>query len=273
LKTVVITTYDRERYLLEVNLRSIAKYLEPCKVIYIYCDKSNKYDEWVEWFDTYLRPLAPTHHIETYDSNYFYDSSLVREQLHFAWALKIFVSQVVDEPFYWSIDSKNFFFKPTTFEQLKEIYPVDCSDFAEDLVKKYQSMYSIPNTVYKINSHPFKFTTEICKEMVDRGLDFNDNHYDDCFSFQAYCYYKGIEVSPGECDFNSSLYGHKEWESSPDPRFIVNYMKVKSNDSIRVTGIHRVVCEKYLNKDSFNSIIFHVGGKDLIPTSTPWTFN
>ena len=63
--TLVVTTYDEERYFLEVQVRSIAKYLSPCKLVYIYCDSSNNYTEWLSWFETHLKPLIPHHIVAT----------------------------------------------------------------------------------------------------------------------------------------------------------------------------------------------------------------
>jgi len=273
-KTIVIITYDYERYLLEINLRSINKYLEPCEIIIIYCDKNLQYNNWLTWAQKCIVPLIPNHTIHLYDCNYFYQASTVKNWRNFAYALKLFASSVVSSDCYWSLDSKSFFFKPTIFTQLLEEFPRDLflEGYRDDL-SYFSNTYEIQNTKYKMWTHPFKFITSICREMVAQKINFELHpdlmvNYSEQLNYQAFCYKNNIELSPGQCSVNNSIaYPGRKYSAKQ----LIAYMKSK-DPAVRCTGIHVSVAEKF-DKNTFNAIITYVGGKDLIPKSTPWTFN
>lgn len=276
--TLVVTTYDEERYFLEVQVRSIAKYLSPCKLVYIYCDSSNNYTEWLSWFETHLKPLIPHHIVATYDSSHFYDTSKIddsNEWYSLACMLKIYASRVVSEKDYWDLDSKYFFFKPCTLKDFKEVYPYDMSGSEwMPAVEFHQNKFSIDTTVFKPNIHPYKFDTKICKElatMIDESSFWGGEHFDDVFSYQCYCISKGYELTPGECNDNNSLV-----TADLGKHYNFNQMLgvMKSRDkNIKVTGIHRRVCMAQLNETTFNALVSAVGGRELIPQSTNWLFD
>lgn len=270
-KTIVTVTYDKERYLLELQIRSINKYLEPCEIILIYCDKQNKYDEWQSWINNNIISLAPNHKIVTYNANLFYDISKVISWQSFAYSLRIFCSVVVNTENYWILDTKVFFYKPTRFDQLLEQYPRNLVNTEFEVVlKEIQSYYSIINTYFKTNITPFKFNTAIAKLMVEKGVNFNNTNegYAEIYYYQAFCYKNGFQLTSGSCHVNNSI---------AYPRFnysgkqLVAYMKSK-DPAVRCTGIHTAVAKK-LDKNTFDAVIAYVGGKDLIPITTRWIFN
>jgi hypothetical protein len=270
-KTIVTVTYDKERYFLELHIRSINKYLEPCEIILIYCDKHNKYDDWLFWVNNNISPLAPKHKIVTYNAEFFYDISKVISWQSFAYSLRIFCSTVVNTENYWIFDTKVFFFKPTTFDQLLEQYPRNLldTDF-EEVLREIQSYYSIINTYFKTNTTPFKFNTAITKLMVEKGINFNNTNvgYAEIYYYQAFCFKNGIQLTSGSCDVNNSIaYSGYNYSSKQ----LIAYMKSK-DPAVRCTGLHRAVAEK-LDKNTFDVIIAYVGGKDLKPITTPWIFN
>jgi hypothetical protein len=270
-KTIVIVTYDLERYFLELQIKSINKYLEPCEIIIIYCDKNLQYNEWLTWAQKCIVPVVPNHTVHLYDCNYFYQASTVKNWRNFAYALKLFASLVVSSDCYWSLDSKNFFFKPTIFTKLLEQYPINLvnTDFEEGL-KKIHSYYGITNTYFKINTTPFKFNVEICKLMIEKGINFTDSNvsYAEIFYHQAFCYKNGIEMTSGDCIVNNSTVFPGHYYSGKQ---LVAYMKSK-DPAVRCTGIHTDVAKK-LDKNTFDAVIAYVGGKDLIPITTRWIFN
>lgn len=272
--TLVVTTYDEERYFLEIQIRSIAKYLSPCNLIYIYCDPNNNYTKWLNWFEENLKPLVPNFTVSTYNNFYFFDSSNYKGSWkNLAWSMKIFASSKVETDNYWDLDSKNFFFKEANLSSFKEVFPFDMAGSEWDpVLQRLHERFNITNTIFKSNVVPFKYITSISRELSSI-LDMNgvDIEIDNILYYQAYIHSKGYTVSPGECFANNSLVTY-DFGKIYTVRQIYQIMKQRDSN-ITVTGIHKDICKNQLNKKEFDRLVCLVGGKELIPTSTPWVFN
>lgn len=272
--TVVIVTYEKETWFLEIQLRSIAKFLEPCNIVLVFCSAEGNFTKWKLFVETHFQSILPNHSLTILTAHDIYSrTSEVTWWQSFAYSLRILVADYIHTKDYWITDTKNFWFKPTTFDQMLEEYPRLYSVILSDASLSFlHNMYGIDATQFKRNITPFKFNTEIARFMVSEGIshDFfshGTESFAEIFQYQAFCYKHNIDQSKGECETNNSTVFFDSQISNPYE--IISRMKT-TTDSIRVTGFaQEYITKQVLDEKTAKAIITAVGGRDILPQFSP----
>lgn len=279
---MVVSTYDKERYLLEVQLRSANKYLKSTDIYLIYCDSSNNYCQWKSWIDKDIKPICPNHNIITYNSDYFFDTSKVTETVYdsvlpyswvcFAYALKLLASKVLNTNYYWCFDTKVFFFKPTDLNTLKQPIRRDLNYLSN--FSKLKKIYNFDEDFLIDIQPPYKFNTKIAQKLVDDNfISLEIDVFGDVVLYQIYCIKNNIPLAEGEAPLISTYIPNVALKST-HPRQVVSFLKNNSYPPVSIACIHhRFITEYNISKQVYDQIIFGLGGKELIPQNTPWLFN
>lgn len=265
--TLGVSTLHTESWQFHTLVKSIKKYLKPCKIVVIHSGGK----DWRAWFEEHCRPLLVNHPTKVYDESELIvgvDVSVRKYTL--ALYFHLLLSQLVDTPKYWVVLSKNFFFKPCSLEDLQEqlnLYPLDTiySDAEGDCLSgtnQAKIMWDInwnSSVLVRNNSMPYLFDTNIVRQMLASKNNFYElfieNYLSDCALYTIWCNLHNC-VSNGCCSFNNTTrFAHD------DPKRMIKLMK--SNDpNTHVTGIHQPW--KSYDVDTASAMISRVGGKDIV---------
>lgn len=273
--TILIVTYDEERYLLETLINSIHTFLEPCNIILLNADKKTLDRlSWCQWAES-LHSLAPNH---TIVSHLEIPNQPIKNWKSWCYALKILGAKLVSTPHYWALDSKCFFFKPTKFHQLQEQRAINLHTAAHSkrfgfrqTVEAIEQYYAIDPITYQINTPPFRFDTGLAKQMKEDVMQcFDDTPcgYAEMLYYQAWCHKHNHCISIGSCDQNNSIV-------YPDQFVTINALpRQMKNDtpSVRVTGVHREIIDKHIDEMTYQAIVHAVTGCRW-HWDAAWTFN
>ena len=275
--TLSIITFDKEKWLFETCIRSIAKFVEPCHIIIVYCDPSNEFHKWGQWFSQFSSLLSEFH-VRTYNA---LDWLPPAKNFYFLAQLSRFVSaHRVTTDDYWTIDSKTIFYKPCDVSDMKEEFiSYTCRDIR---IECYNAMLKINPDItldFKVrkNSNPHKFNTKYVNRLINENKiidlflnsDGGDTLISHPFTYQAYCALHGLVLDEGECDQNNSnmFLTHKE---SHHIKTIIPTMK-NPNPNIYSTAMHFDVVKLY-SKTENQYIISRVAGSDVIPKYASWIY-
>ena len=273
--TILIVTYDEERYLLETLINSINTFLEPCNIVLLNADRKD-YDwlSWYQWTES-LKLLVPNH---TLTSHIKIADQPIKNWKSWCYALKILGAELVTTPHYWVLDSKCFFYKPTKFTELQEQRAVNLHNHAHSkrfgfrqTVEAIEAYYAIDPITYQINTPPFRFNTRLAKQMKEDVLVcFDDTPcgYAEMLYYQAWCHKHNHAISIGSCDQNNSIV-------YPDQFVTINALPRQMKDdtpSIHVTGIHREILNLHIDEMTYQAIVHAVTGCRWKWDSN-WSFN
>lgn len=136
-RTIVVVTCEKDKYEFELLCRTIQKFLEPSRLIFV----CNEYecDDWFSWYKTNMAPLLKKHRVKLFKKHDFW-SYEHEEHLHElqkeGWidqqVIKLAVAKHVDTKDYICLDSKNFFIRPCNVFNIKQAAPIS-SDWAGEL--------------------------------------------------------------------------------------------------------------------------------------------
>lgn len=255
--TLLIVTYDEERYLLETLLQSVHQFLEPCNIVLINGDVNPhvSYDS--------LRHLVPNHTFATHLIN---PPTQVKSWKSWCYALKILGAELVTTPTYWVLDTKCFFYRTTLFAQMEEQHPINLHNIPHTkrfgfrkTVEQIEQYYGIEPMMYRMNTPPFRFDTVLAQSMsqdVLRSFDTTHTGYAEMLHYQAWCRLYNHPIPRGTCVSNNSIV-------YPDQYTTVNALvrQMKQTDSaIRVTGIHREILDHKIDEMTYQAIVHAVTG-------------
>lgn len=191
-KTLVLVTCCRDMWSFEMLAKSIRQNLMPCKIVIILNEEDIYFNAWIFWYKTAMERFFRHHKVAIYKRSDVYDFEVPEEHKQDGWVnqqiLKLFASELVDTPEYVCIDSKNFFFKKTNINNIKQVeqttkwlYP-----YLEEWAKNCCNSLNVEYTgkdkfALTQNITPFVIKTEWCKKLIDNYSDkysFFNNFFD-----------------------------------------------------------------------------------------------
>lgn len=142
--TLVVVVCDRDLWNFELLVRSIHKFLEPCRLIFIYNEPEEKHVHFKKWYKQTCEPLLKKFDVKLFHKNrFFYDYDLndMEHRLHTEpvynqQLLKLWASEVVSTENYTVFDCKNFLTKPCRLSDIKQTHPEDIS-FADHYLRTW----------------------------------------------------------------------------------------------------------------------------------------
>ena len=137
--TLVTVVCNRDLWNFELQVRSISKYLAPCRIIFIYNENPERWKEFKKWYALRCEPLLKKFEVKLFrkDSLFFdynldsMENRLFTEPIYDQQLIKLFVSEYVITENYTVIDCKNFFTKPCRISDIKQTKPENL-EYADD---------------------------------------------------------------------------------------------------------------------------------------------
>lgn len=171
-RTLVVVTCNRDQWSFEMLCRSMDKFLEPCKVIFIYNHSSEEHNKWRKFYKRVCQPHLSKFDVQVLNKDNFWS---VEDECHLqtlqleGWVdqqvIKLGVAEFVETEDYVVLDAKNFFFKPTCITDIQQIKP-EPTDWCEPILKNW--IITCCETVgYPIPSSAIKLTQNITPYVIN----------------------------------------------------------------------------------------------------------
>lgn len=133
--TLVCVVCDRDLWNFELLVRSISKFLQPCRLIFIYNEDASRHRFFKKWYKETCEPLLKKFDVKVYHKDLFfcdYDLNDMEHRLHTEpvynqQMLKLWVSELVTTEYYSVFDCKNFIVEPCRLSDIKQTFPEDIS--------------------------------------------------------------------------------------------------------------------------------------------------
>ena len=265
--TLAVTTLHTESWQFQTLVKSIKKYLKPCKIVVIHSGGK----DWRTWFEKHCRPLLDNHPTKVYDeSELILDVDVSVRKYTLAIYFHLLFSHLIDTPKYWVVLTKNFFFKPCSLEDLKEqfnLYPLDTvysGDEDGNVVgtKQAKIMWGIDwdhSIQVRDFNMPYLFDTNIVRQMLASKNNFYElfmeNHLNECALYTIWCNLHNC-IPNGSCNFhNTTQFTHD------NPKRMIKLMR-NNDPNVYITGIHQPWRSYSVGVAS--AMIATVGGKDIV---------
>lgn len=177
-RTLVIITCCRDMWGFEMLCKSMRKNLAPCKILIVLNEEEQYCDSWFFWFNNYIKTFLQPHDFNVLTRKDFFDFELLPEQKTDGWVnqqiLKILAAQHIDTTQYLCLDSKNFFFRKTSIENIKQVeqtvnwlHPWLIS-WSQNVCMSMNIEFTGRDSFYLTqNITPFIINTAWCREMID----------------------------------------------------------------------------------------------------------
>jgi hypothetical protein len=277
-KSLVVPTYDAESWLFELLCKSISKFVyEPTTIAVYYCNDIDNFSNWKSWFDSYCLPYLSLHRVIVIDQKDILDcsdSAYVRQNV-----CKFHSCYVVDTPYVVALDSKNFFFKRCSLDDILptfpslDIYAPSSFDYKQHCLAAERFGYHKPLPLLKMNICPYIMSTDVLKDLISEvgGIHELNNWWQTdtgkglgflrLSTYEIYEIARG-NVMPGQVVSNNStlfpeslhelsLTSMLEWVNIPDK-------------NVFVSGIHQTVLHS-IGEQLAKRVIFELVGDDVLP--------
>lgn len=290
-RSLVVVTCKRDQFKFEMLVRSLFAFVKPCKIIIIYNEQDNKYNEWLDWFQG-IKPLLSNFYVKTFkasdfmDVNFEHTSGWLSQQY-----LKLFAfTEVMTEEFV-VLDSKNFFIQHCSLDDIQHSTPHGNWRFPnlEEWVKEACKFYDIyyPGKHLKLRSTvtPYIMKTRVVRRMFKKWD--NKNHFIDWFGtlareehispseFILYELYeaktKQRDPSTGQIANYATLWGH-HIANTKDPKILGAIVKEENiKRQVLVSGIHGGI-DKFLSLEDVKNILKTLDCEHILPQTVSSPF-
>ena len=242
--TLVCVVCDRDLWNFELLVRSIGKFMDPCRLIFIYNEERSKYKFFKEWYYATCAPVIKKFNTKLYHKDILFgdydlddvEHRLYTEPIYDQQLLKLFVHTLVETEYYTVFDCKNFITKPCRLTNIKQTKPENIA-YADHYLRNWcmvccakldvryrgvEHLYLSSNitpfvmhkkTVAKLIKH-FKGKKELHKWMLSWCGD--DSNMAEFYLYEIFCISKNVQ-DPGQVPGNSLTI----WEHCfKDPRML-----------------------------------------------------
>ena len=298
-RSLVIVTCLKDKYKLEMLCRSIFAFLEPCDIIIIYNESSEKYTEWLEWFNLLKEKILKKFSVRTYSGpdligidNFTYckDDGWVRQQ-----ALKLLAHSLVNTLEFVAMDSKNFFMVPCSLDDIQYSIPHNhwrrprLEKYVEHCCKLLDYPYGGEDMRLRPNITPYIIKTRFCKRLVKKwknNIDFYRFIVDTAMIPELapaeFLLYEIFELKSRVRDdlsqdqinnpkVNYCTIWFHTLKHSNDPKGLAEIVAKKRNDGILVSGIHKKV-DDFLTLEDVEVFLKHLGIDFILPQTVSSPF-
>lgn len=295
--TLVCVICDRDLWNFELLVRSINKFLQPCRLVFIYNEDAERYPHFRKWYKETCDPLLVKFDTKLYHKDLFFNDydlddmefRLHTEPIYNQQLLKLFVSDIVTTENYTVFDCKNFFVQPCRLSDVKQTHPEDIS-FADHYLRSWcmvccakldvrfrgvQHLKLSTNitpfvmkkkSTQKLIKH-FKGKKELHKWMLSWCGDYSNMA--EFYLYEIYCIAKGIQ-DPGSVPGNTLTI----WEHCfKDPRMLKGldfYVKSEQHSAecmgykYFIAGLHTHT-RKYLDPNDIKELFTYFDMEDCWP--------
>jgi hypothetical protein len=179
-RTLVIVTYDADKWRLQMLVRSISLYLTKCRIHIIY-NENKGFKEWQDWFTITCKKYIDNHKI-TFSQKRDYITEQAESHLQdlekCGWTdqqvLKLAVSKNIKTRYYLCIDSKNFFTKTCSVDSIPQTAP-STLEWCEPILKNWIIMcyetfgmkFYGSKTKLTQNTTPYVIKTSTAKSLIE----------------------------------------------------------------------------------------------------------
>lgn len=179
-RTLVVVTCERDTWEFELLCNSMEKFLEPCKVIFVYNENQPSVSKWKKYFEKNLRPKLSKFDITILHKDDFWSlddeshlTPLEKEGHVDQQVIKLAVSKHVTTNDYIVFDAKNFFIAPCYIEQIGQIIPAP-TDWCEPILKNFivtcMETFNLKqpegNVRLTQNTTPYTFSSTTARKLV-----------------------------------------------------------------------------------------------------------
>lgn len=293
-RTLVVVTCDKDRWSFEMLCRSIHKFLKPSPILIIVNENHPK--SWYKWFKN-IRSLLNSHNVIIKNKYDFWNEDIA-DHLHplqrKGWIdqqpLKLYAGKFIDTNEYVVLDSKNFFIKPLSLDNLLQIKPEYITSWApwelKNTVDLYCSMFKLQFT-HKIlpltqNTTPYVINKNYALAMI-KHFNGIDNFYKiftksalpvdftaaEFFLYEIYTF-KNRRNNKGQCNSNCIGFWHFHIEdlNYKIDDFVDVFKKHYKDKDIYTSGLHKSLY-KHLTLEEVNLFLLQIRLEDLLPQHTP----
>jgi len=183
-RTLVIVACVKDKWKFEMLIRSMFAFLKPCPVIIIYNEQDKKYKEWLEWFTPLKEKLLKNFNVQTFKARDLVDIPLIEYARINGWTsqqvFKILAHQKVKTPEYVILDSKNFFMKHCSLDDILRSTPhgywtlQDVTEFTKYVCDYFDMAYTGHHLKLRANVTPYIIQTRVAKRLVKKWKDNTD---------------------------------------------------------------------------------------------------
>lgn len=185
-RTLVIVTCVKDKWKLEMLVRSMFAFLESCPVVIIYNEQDKKYKEWLEWFNPLKDKLLKRFNVQTFKARDLVDIPILEYSRTNGWAsqqvLKILAYQKVKTSEYVIVDSKNFFMKKCSLNDILRSAPhgfwtlEGVTEFTKYVCDYFDMLYPGHSLKLRANVTPYIMQTRVAKRLI-RKWDSKEDFY------------------------------------------------------------------------------------------------
>jgi hypothetical protein len=182
--SLVIITCLKDKWKFEMLCRSMSVFLEPCDVVIVYNEMQKKMPEWLDWFEVIRTKFLKKFNIKTYSVADFYPKKYIdkpyTDPVHASggWVkqqvLKLLVAQKVNTPEYVIFDSKNFFTRPGSLQDIEKTIPhghwtlAGVTEWTKICCEKLELIYPGHQLKLRSNTTPYFFKTNVARRLVKK---------------------------------------------------------------------------------------------------------
>lgn len=297
-RTLVAVTCDRDKWEFELLVRSMNKFLEPCKVIFVYNQNAEYVNAWKKFYKRSCEPYLKKFDVKILFKDDFWsladENHLTPPELEGhvdQQVIKLGVSKWVDTEHYVTIDAKNFFIKPTHINEIAQIIPAPTS-WCEPNLKTWivtcceTLTVAVPQSDIRLtqNTTPYTMRTQSARDLVDYfgGISFLYKWFTIEARKSKHCaaeffLYEIFTIRHGHRNLGSdtqnciTLWEHMH---SVDHWRFKNYINhidhMQQRYNVHLAGLHKGL-RPYLTVEEITQILQKFNVQDIIPDNIPFT--
>lgn len=293
-ESMVIVTCIKDMWNFEMLCISIEKYLQPTVIYIIYNDSEENYDKWYKFYNKKLYKYLRMHKViikTKRDYWNIYAESHLTDPEKDGWVdqqvLKLVVARDIKSKTYVCIDSKNFFIRPTSIEDIAQITaePITWTEPVLENWVKYcckTLKISYPGNRIKLtqNTTPYRIDTEQAMTLIQHfsGIDnfykwftnsgkLPENNPSEFFLYELWLKKQGIYKNYKYSKQNSaSMWGFMIEDLQWKEQDFVDYIneQIVMHD-VKVAGLHKTLLT-LLTEDQIKRILAPSANQDLLPS-------
>lgn len=286
--TLLIVTCKKDMWQFEMLIRSAYKFLQPCKIVVIYNESFDDYQEWLVWFKFLEKLFLKKFNVKTF----FIEDFMPLSKKHGGWIrqqlLKVLAYKEIETEKYIILDSKNFFIDQCNLNSIQRC-DLKSNWWSKDLDGWVQECcdffgYNYEGTCLGPTITPFIFDKKIVQSMMQKWI--NQNHFIEWFtklgrqdnvSASEFFMYEIFEqnntpfmIQPG-INSNVSTIWHHDLNSQELRWHTQTILEKKQKHGIHISGIHFTVLQKYKKQD-VQHLLRDLGCEIILPSTIDYPF-
>lgn len=297
-RTLVVVACKRDHWEFELLVRSMNKFLEPCKVIFVYNENVEHLKAWNKFYKNKCAPYLTAFDVKilvkddfwhTTDENHL--SPLELEGHVDQQVIKLGVSKYIETDYYVILDAKNFFIKSTSLNSIAQIKPAP-TDWCEPNLKTWivtcceTLTMAVPQSNISLtqNTTPYIMRTKSASDLVDyfggvsslfKWFTIEARKGKHCpaefFLYEIFTIRYGYRNIGDDTQNCISLWEHMH---SVDRWRFKNYIDhidhMQQRYNVNVAGFHKGL-RPYLTTEEITIILHKLDCADIIPDNNPFT--